>query len=401
MGVFTITKIKWSRLFGVLAVAFVIFGLGWSAGSGKIGPDSIFRRSVNKKLPANLDYSTVEQVYDDLRTRYDGSLDVLKLLDGLKAGLVQAAGDAYTEFLDAEAVKSFNDALDGSFTGIGAELSKNPETKQIVVIAPITGFPAEKAGLRAQDIITEINGDSAANLSITEAVNKIRGDAGTTVKLTVQRGDRELSFTITRAKITVSSVESKTLEGKVGYIKISTFGNDTSDLANRAATDLKAKGIKAIILDLRDNPGGLLDGAIDVSSLWLNNKVVLFEKRGTEVIKTFRSDNIPVLEGLPTVVLVNQGSASASEIVAGALSDNKVATTIGEKSFGKGSVQQLIDLSGGNALKVTIAKWYTPGDKNIDKEGITPDKKVELTEEDFKNSRDPQLDAAIEFLLAR
>ncbi|HLB66829.1 MAG TPA: S41 family peptidase [Candidatus Saccharimonadales bacterium] len=394
-----IANINWLRTSGVIVIIVGIFWLGWGIGSDKISTDSIFSRTLNKNLPSDLDYATVEKVYDELRNQYDGTLDHQKLIEGLKSGLVEAAGDAYTEFLSAEEAKEFDEVLAGSFIGIGAELGKKPDTQQIIVVAPISGFPAEKAGLKAQDVIIEIDGQSANSLSISEAVNRIRGDEGTVVKLKVARsGNKELDFSIVRTKITIPSVSYKLMKGNIGYIKISMFNEDTATLVREAASYLKGQNIMGVILDVRDDPGGLLDGAIEVSSVWLNNKIVLYEKRGTEVIRTFRSDNLPILEGMPTVVLINQGSASASEIVAGALRDNGAATLIGQKSFGKGSVQQLIKLSDGSALKVTIARWYTPSDKNINKEGITPDKTVELTEEDAKNQIDPQLDAAIEFL---
>ena len=394
-----IANINWLRTSGVIVIIVGIFWLGWGIGSDKISTDSIFSRTLNKNLPSDLDYATVEKVYDELRNQYDGTLDHQKLIEGLKSGLVEAAGDAYTEFLSAEEAKEFDEVLAGSFIGIGAELGKKPDTQQIIVVAPISGFPAEKAGLKAQDVIIEIDGQSANSLSISEAVNRIRGDEGTVVKLKVARsGNKELDFSIVRTKITIPSVSYKLMKGNIGYIKISMFNEDTATLVREAASYLKGQNIMGVILDVRDDPGGLLDGAIEVSSVWLNNKIVLYEKRGTEVIRTFKADDSPILEGMPTVVLINQGSASASEIVAGALRDNGAATLIGQKSFGKGSVQQLIKLSDGSALKVTIARWYTPSDKNINKEGITPDKTVELTEEDAKNQIDPQLDAAIEFL---
>ena len=394
-----IANINWLRTSGVIVIIVGIFWLGWGIGSDKISTDSIFSRTLNKNLPSDLDYATVEKVYDELRNQYDGTLDHQKLIEGLKSGLVEAAGDAYTEFLSAEEAKEFDEVLAGSFIGIGAELGKKPDTQQIIVVAPISGFPAEKAGLKAQDVIIEIDGQSANSLSISEAVNRIRGDEGTVVKLKVARsGNKELDFSIVRTKITIPSVSYKLMKDNIGYIKISMFNEDTATLVREAASYLKGQNIMGVILDVRDDPGGLLDGAIEVSSVWLNNKIVLYEKRGTEVIRTFKADDSPILEGMPTVVLINQGSASASEIVAGALRDNGAATLIGQKSFGKGSVQQLIKLSDGSALKVTIARWYTPSDKNINKEGITPDKTVELTEEDAKNQIDPQLDAAIEFL---
>ncbi len=391
--------IKWPRLAANIAVAVAIFGFGWAIGNGKIGVDSVFQRSLNKDLPKNLDYSSVEQVYDSLRSNYAGNLDLQKLLDGLKSGLVEGSGDPYSEFLSSEEAKKFNDQLSGSFSGIGAELSKDSKTGNIVVVSPIAGYPADKAGLRPKDVITAVDGQNIANSSISEAVNRIRGPVGTVVNLKILRNNtKELELKITRAKITIPSVKSKVLDGRNGYIQVSTFIDNTAELTRQAVERLKDQNVKGIVLDLRGNPGGLLDSAINISSLWLNNKVVLFEKRGSEVVKTFKSDSNPILQGVPTVVLIDEGSASASEIVAGALRDNGVAILIGKKSFGKGSVQQLINLGNGAQLKVTIAKWYTPDDKNIDKQGITPDKIVKFTDEDAKNNRDPQLDAALEFL---
>ena len=384
---------------GALLVLIVFeVGVGVGSGSMSFGRDALFRKSVSKDLPANLDYSSVEQLYDTLRKEYDGQLDAQKLLDGLKHGLAEASGDQYTEYLNADAAKEFDEDLNGSFSGIGAELDK--EEKAIVIVAPIAGYPAEKAGLLPRDIIVEIDGKSAYDLRVTEAVSKIRGEAGTKVKLKVVRGgSKELEFEIIRQKITIPSVESQTLDGNIGYIKISRFAEDTNGLVREAATTLKQAGVKGVVVDLRSDPGGLLDSAVDASSHWLpRGQTVLKEKRDGLVVNEYPSRGYQTLQGVPTVVLIDEGSASASEIMAGALKDHGVATLIGTKSFGKGSVQQLERLRDGGVLKVTIARWYTPHDKNIDKEGIEPDQKVDRTADDIKNGRDPQKDAALKFL---
>lgn len=353
--------------------------------------------SVNSTLPSDLDYASVEEVYDSLRVSYDGKLTVDQLLDGLKEGLASAGGDPYTEYMNAEAAKDFNEDLKGSFTGIGAELSKQNDT--IVIVSPIAGFPADKAGLKPKDVITEIDGESAIGLSVSEAVKKIRGPKDTKVTLKIIRDAKEeLTFEITRDNITIDSVKSEILEGNIGYMQITRFAEDTTRLSKEAAKRFKDANVKGIILDMRGNPGGLLDASVDVSSLWLKDKTVLQEKRSEVVIKTFKSKGEATLAGIPTVVLINEGSASASEITAGALKDNNAATLIGVKSFGKGSVQQLDELDSGGALKVTIARWYTPSGRNIDKEGIEPDQTVELKDEDITAGRDPQKDAAIQHL---
>lgn len=387
------------KAFKNLIIVLFIFGTGFLMGQSDVA-DNFLSRSKNasdSSLPSKLDYSGVEEVYSELRDSFDGQLDQQKLQDGLKEGLVRAAGDPYTEFLNEEATKEFEEGLSGSFEGIGAELGKDKES--IVIISPISGFPAEKAGIKAKDVIVEIDGESAYDLSVTEAVKKIRGEKGTKVKLTVLRDGKTLDFEITRDQITIPSVTSEVTDSGIGIIKINRFGDDTVKLAADTAADLKSKNVKGVILDLRGNPGGLLNGAVGVSEIWLpSGDKILQEKRGEEVIKTYFADGKQVLAGVKTVILIDEGSASASEIVAGALKDNGAATIIGVKSYGKGSVQEVKSLSFGGTLKVTVARWFTPNGRNIDKEGIEPDQKVEITEEDAKAARDPQKDAAIKFL---
>lgn len=393
-------KMLFTKVLVGVALAVIVFGAGVKAGQGDLsfGGDAVFRKSVSKNLPANLDYTSVEQLYDLLKKNFDGQLSEKDLLEGLKAGLAKASGDQYTEYMNPDAAKEFTDDLNGTFSGIGAELGK--EEQAIVVIAPIAGYPAQKAGLQPKDVIAEIDGQSAYDISVTEAVKKIRGPAGTKVKLKILRNKaEEHEFEITREQITIPSVEKQMLEGNIGYIKISRFAEDTAKLSREAAAEFKQAGAKGVVLDLRSDPGGFLDAAVDVSSLWLpKGKTVLQEKRDGVVVKTYGSTGTATLQGIPTVVLIDEGSASASEITAGALKDNGVATLIGTKSFGKGSVQTVEQLPDGGVLKVTIARWFTPGGKNIDKEGIEPDQKVDRSADDIKNNRDPQKDAALIFL---
>lgn len=390
---------RWLRIAAAALVAVLIFSLGVGVGNGRlnIGLDNLSRtKPVAKGLPANLDYSSVEQVYDSLKTNFDGQLDVGKLLDGLKQGIASASGDPYTEYFNTAAAKDFNEELSGTFTGIGAELGKDANNN-IVIIAPLAGFPAEKAGLRPKDIIVEIDGKSAADMTVSQAVSKIRGPQATKVTLKVVRNNsQQLDITITRAVIKIPSVTYKILKDNIGYLKISRFGDDTSRLAQAAATQFKAKKVKGVVLDLRSDPGGLLQAAVDVSSLWLPaGKTILTERRDNVVERSYESTGSAVLDGIPTVVLIDEGSASASEITAGALHDNGAATLVGTKSFGKGSVQQIINFGDGSELKVTVARWFTPNGRNIDKQGIEPDKKVTRSDADFKAGKDPQLDAAI------
>jgi carboxyl-terminal processing protease len=384
-----------------LIVLVVIFNLGVGVGSGriKLGGQLSLNKPVSTNLPENLDYSSVEQVYDTLKADYDGQLEHSKLLDGLKAGLAEATGDPYTVYLNAKEAKEFSDQLNGTFTGIGAELGKD-DKGNLIVISPIAGFPAEKAGLKAKDIIAQIDGKATSGESIEEAVTKIRGEKGTKVTLDIIRDNtKQVKIEIVRDQITIASVKSEILEGNIGYLQISRFSEDTVSLATKAAQDFKDRNVKGVILDVRSDPGGLLDASIGVSSLWLpRDKNVLTERRGDKVIKNYPSTGNAILAGVPTVVLIDGGSASASEITAGALRDNKAATLIGVKSYGKGSVQQIINLGDGSELKVTIAHWFTPNGKTIDKTGIEPDKEVKVSDEDIKNKNDTQKQAAIEFL---
>lgn len=386
---------KFGKLFVSLAVLALVFLAGHTNGNGDWSwPWQGDSASNQAGLPEQLDYSSVNAVYDALRANFDGNLDSAKLLDGIKSGLASATGDPYTQYFNSEDAKAFNNQLAGTFSGIGAELGKDANGT-IQIVAPISGFPAEKAGLKPGDLIIKIDGQSTTGIQVDEAVSKIRGDKGTKVALQILRDGKVFDVTITRDDIKIPSVSTKTLDGNIGYIQISQFSDDTSGLVKQAAQTLMTQKINGIVLDLRSNPGGLLNAAVDVSSLWLDSgQTILKEKRSAQVVQTYTAHGAPILKGIPTVVLINGGSASASEITAGALRDNGAATIIGTKSYGKGSVQTILNLSSGSQLKVTIARWYTPSDKNIDKTGIEPDQKVELSD-----SVDNQLEAAIAKLI--
>lgn len=349
-----------------------------------------------KVATGTLDLSSVQSTYRALKANFDGTLDNTALINGASRGLVAAADDTYTVYMDRKEAEEFNKDLTGNIGGgIGAEIGSRGSKP--TVLRALDGSPAQKAGLQAGDVIVAVNDESASGWSVSDTVNKIRGDIGTTVKVTVLRGTESKDFTITREQITSPSVDSTVVDG-IGIMTMRRFDDTTTDLARKAAQDFKNQNVKGVILDLRGNGGGLLTAAQDVSGLWLRDKVVVSERTNGKVTDELRSGSNPVLEGVPTVVLTNGGSASASEIVAGALQDNGAATLIGEKTFGKGSVQKLIDLQDGSVLKVTVARWYTPNGKNINKEGISPDKKVELTADDANAGRDPQMDAAKAYL---
>jgi carboxyl-terminal processing protease len=389
-------RAKWPlrKVSGSLLAAILIFLAGIGVGNGSLHARNVDSNGKVLGLPAQLDYNSVSDVYKILKGNFDGNLDQQKMEDGLKTGLVNATGDPYTNYFSPKDAKAFNDELSGSFTGIGAELGTD-SNNNVVVVSPLSGYPAEKAGLKPSDIIAAVNGQSTSGMSVDAVVKEIRGAENTNVSLTLIRGaGAPFTVSITRTKISVPSVTSK-IDGNIGYIKINQFSQDTVTLAQSAAQDFKAKGVKGVVLDLRGDPGGYLDGAINVSSLWLDKgKVVVSERKGGKTQNTDYATGSNTLKGLPTVVLIDGGSASASEITAGALHDNGVATLVGAKSFGKGSVQQVINLKDGSELKVTIAHWYTPNGKNINKQGIMPDVQVANNDADVKAGKDAQKDQA-------
>ena len=349
-----------------------------------------------KEYSGSIDLSSLQQTYANLASNFDGSLDKAKLIEGANKGLVEAAGDDYTVYMSSQDSEEFNNSLTGNIGGgIGAEVGL--KNGQPTIIRTLKDNPAIKAGLAANDVILKINDQSAVGWTVDKTVKQIRGEAGTTVRITVQRGSEVKEFMITRAIINNPSVDSSVSDG-VGVLTISRFDSETGTLARAAAKDFKKQGVKSVILDLRGNGGGYVDAGKDVASLWLDNKVIVTEREGNKVRETVKSSQNALLAGIPTVVLVNGGSASASEIVAGALQDYKVAKLVGEKTFGKGSVQQLIKLADGAQLKVTIARWYTPNGKNINKEGIAPDKVVTITQSDVDSGVDPQLNEAKKIL---
>jgi carboxyl-terminal processing protease len=345
---------------------------------------------------STVDLSSVERTYQQLKANFDGKLDTQKLIDGANQGLVAAAGDQYTIYMDAMAAKQFNNDLTGQIGGgIGAEISLRNDVPTIIQV--LADNPAQKAGIEAGDVITAINGQSTNGWTADKAAEQVRGGVGTSIKLTLLRGTQAQNYTLTRETVNDPSVQSA-VENGIGIMTISRFDDQTGSLAQTAAQSFKQQGVKSVILDLRDNGGGYLTAAQDVASLWLNDEVVVSERTNGTVVDELKSSDNAVLAGLPTVVLVNGNSASASEIVAGALQDHNVATLIGEKTFGKGTVQKVIDLGAGTQLKVTVARWYTPNGKNINKQGITPNQIVGLTATDVNAGKDPQLDAAKQHL---
>lgn len=350
-----------------------------------------------KTHSTNIDLSSVQETYNKLLVNYDGEVDTQELIYGANRGLVEAAGDEYTQYMSPEEADEFKDSLNGNIgAGIGAEIGKRND--QLIIIRTLKNNSAEKAGLKASDIILKVNDEITLGWSVEKTVGLIRGDKGTTVKLTILRSDEVRDFTITRDTIDNPSVDSKVV-GDVGVMTVYRFDGQTGELAKVAAQGFIKQSVKGVVVDLRNNGGGYVSAAKELASLWLDNKVLLVEKKGLTIRDTVKTSGYKaILADLPTVVLVNNGSASASEIFAGALQEYDIAEVVGEKTFGKGSVQLPLDLSDGSLIKVTIAKWYTPNGKNINDQGINPDVEVQLSEQDFNDGKDPQLDKSIELL---
>ncbi len=353
---------------------------------------------VKSYLGEDVTFDLFLNVWDILREKYvDQPVSDTKLFYSAIRGLVDGLDDPYSVFMEPKISEEFNESLNGRFEGIGAEIAI--KRNLLTVVSPLPDSPAEKAGIKAKDIILKIDGVETKGMNINEAVSRIKGEKGTTVILSIlhEAASEIVEISIVRDTIHIVSVRWEKKDDNIAYIYMSNFNSDTSSLFAAVAKEVVESDPSGIIFDLRNNSGGYLQTSVDVASAWIENDIVVRE-RSNNSYKEYRSSGKPLFKGIPTVVLINNGSASASEIVAGALQDYGLAYLIGQQSFGKGSVQALEELTGGSSIKYTIARWYTPKDRTIDIEGIKPDEEVELTSEDFSEDKDPQMDRAIEYL---
>ena len=373
----------------LVIVAIVSFVAGARSDALFANVASVFGvRTSNKTI----DLSSVQKTYQELIANYDGKLDTQKLIYGANRGLVEAAGDPHTAYMDPDETKEFDKSLSGQIGGgIGAEIGLR--NNKPTIIKPLENSPAQKAGIKAGEVIVKVNDEASSGWSVEKVVSKIRGEVGTSVKLTLLSGGQTREVSVVRQNIVSPAVESE-IDGEIGILKVNRFGDDTVSLARKYASEFVEKGVKKVILDLRNNPGGTVGAAQGLLGIWLDNQIAMTERRGSEIVKTLRTTGTPILGNIKTVVLINGNSASASEITAGALREYGKATLVGQKSYGKGSVQIVLGLPGGSQMKVTEARWYTPKGKNIDKTGIEPDIKVDLSSDDVNNNVDPQMDKA-------
>ena len=373
----------------LVIVAIVSFVAGARSDALFANVASVFGvRTSNKTI----DLSSVQKTYQELIANYDGKLDTQKLIYGANRGLVEAAGDPHTAYMDPDETKEFDKSLSGQIGGgIGAEIGLR--NNKPTIIKPLENSPAQKAGIKAGEAIVKVNDEASSDWSVEKVVSKIRGEVGTSVKLTLLSGGQTREVSVVRQNIVSPAVESE-IDGEIGILKVNRFGDDTVSLSRKYASEFVEKGVKKVILDLRNNPGGTVGAAQGLLGIWLDNQIAMTERRGSEIVKTLCTTGTPILGNMKTVVLINGNSASASEITAGALREYGKATLVGQKSYGKGSVQIVLGLPGGSQMKVTEARWYTPKGKNIDKTGIEPDVKVDLSSDDVNNNVDPQMDKA-------
>jgi len=398
----------------LIVVAGLAYGLGTKNGAASVSNAS---GSGNRSLTASLrgigskppngvaksvDFQEFWDLWDVLSTKYyKQPLDEQKLLYGAMQGLAAATEDPYTVFFEPKMAEEFSQSLEGKFEGIGAEIGIKND--QLQIIAPLPDTPAAKAGLLAGDAILAIDATTTEAMTVEEAVSLIRGKKGTSITLTIGRVNekkeaRRLDISIVRDTITVKSVRVSYPENGIALIELTNFNMDTTDEFSRAVDEVLSKNVKGLVLDLRNDPGGFLDRATAVAGEWVGDQVVVSERRQGVTVDEFRGTGKGRLKNLPTIVLVNEGSASASEIVAGALQDYGLAKLVGKKTFGKGSVQDYTELENGAAVKVTVAEWLTPKGRFINEVGIVPDVEVDRTEEDYHADHDPQLKKALELL---
>ncbi len=387
-----------------IIVYLLIFSLGW-----QLGHLDLSRFKVkNLKPPQDkqtLDFKLFWDTWDLVSREYvdKKAIDIQKMYYGAISGMVASLGDPYTFFLPPEIQKSTKEALSGSFEGVGIQLGFNKE-KRLVVIAPLKDTPAAKNGIKAGDLILKIEGKDTVNITLQEAVTLIRGPKGTKVGLEVyHEGDsKSTTISLTRDTIIVKSVEfeSKLTKGgkKVAYIKLSSFGERTQEEWNKVISEAAANNPSGIVLDLRNNPGGFLEEAVFISSEFIPSGDIVIQEDGQGGRKALPVKRTGKFLKQPLVVLINKGSASAAEIVAGAIQDYKRGKLVGEESFGKGTIQSAKDLAGETGIHITTAKWLTPNGRWIHNIGLTPDVKVEEPVISDQTQKDPQLDQALELL---
>ncbi len=401
-------------LFSFLAATVIAtsFGVGYvMAPNGPVVAPPLLtavstdKASATKGVPANVpeQFRLLDEVWEILRQDFvePKALDPDKLGKGALDGLIAALGDSHTSFIDAENFRAEQSGIRGAYEGIGAHVQMDGGA--VTVVAPLPGSPAEQAGIRAGDKILSVNGEPLQGGSLQDAVNKIKGPKGTKVSLSVlHQGDtRPETLEVTRSEIRTTSVAVQMLPGSIAHLRISQFSQRTGTEVQEAVKQARNQNARGVVLDLRNNPGGLLDQTVEVTSQFLEGGIAGYQVNRNGDRQELRLRGRGEAANLPMVVLVNGGSASGSELLAGAIQDRGRAVVIGTKTFGKGSVNHLRELSDGSALYVTIGRWLTPKGRQIEGNGLSPDIEVQLTEDDIRNRRDVQLERAVQVLQSR
>ncbi|MBI2634209.1 S41 family peptidase [Candidatus Peregrinibacteria bacterium] len=390
-------------IYGYIVAAVFSFLLGWQANYLDVFDENkaVDDEPVLSDQTENVDLELFWTVWKEIEDKYvhEEAIDSQKMVYGAIAGMVNSLEDPYTVFMTPDESKEFNASLDGKLEGIGAELTV--EHKNLVIVSPLRQSPAEKAGLLAGDIIYKIDDNLASEMTLIDAIMKIRGPKGTPVTLTVVRENLDIPFevTIVRDSITIESVTMEKLDGDIVYLSVNQFNDTTNQEFGKAISELVLNEPKGLIVDLRYNGGGYLDIAVELLSYLLpaDTKAVALRERGKEDEIMYTNGNTKLLN-VPLVVIVNESSASASEILAGAVQDHKRGIILGAMSFGKGTVQEVESFTDGSSIRLTIAKWLTPEGRDIDKIGLTPDIVVEINEKDIQEKKDPQKEAAVKYL---
>ncbi|MEX2145341.1 MAG: S41 family peptidase [Candidatus Spechtbacterales bacterium] len=390
------------KILTFIILATFVFGAGFFAGSSHKKSSDIYDFAIPSIFKSEkVDFSLIKDVWDIIHRDYVNADEINDeaLIYAAIRGMLRELGDPYSTFFDKEETSEFVDSVTGKYEGVGIEITLKDD--KLTIVSPLKESPALRAGLRAGDTIVAINGETTKDITLEEAITQIRGPKGTSVELTVIReeGGKEIGITVIRDTIEAPSIKWEIIEDNIAYIEILQFSDNTDEDFKKAVQEILTTPADRIIVDLRNNPGGFLETATSIAGWFLQkDEIIVIEERQRDIKRIHRSQGPGLLGDFPIVILQNGGSASASEILAGALRDHKNTPLVGEKTFGKGLVQEFKDLPGGSSIKLTIAKWITPSGQYINDEGIEPTISIELSEEDFQSGNDTQKQKAIEVI---